>query len=50
MICPVKRIEKPSANIKISNDKNDMININANIKIKNPVTWIIDQLDKKKSK
>lgn len=50
MKCPVKRIEKSSANIKISNDKNDMIIIDANIKIKNPISWVIDQLGKNKNK
>lgn len=44
MKCPVKRIEKSNATVKVTSDK-DMINIDASIKIKNPINWIIEQLD-----
>ena len=43
MKCPVKRIEKSNAKVKVTSDK-DMINIDANIRIKNPINWIIEQL------
>lgn len=49
-ICPVKRIKKPSMNVKVTNESDDMINIDANIKIKNPIIWLVDKIEKKKGK
>lgn len=48
LICPVRRLEKPGIEVEVKNGKDDLINIKANIKIKNPVKSVIDFINKKR--
>lgn len=50
LYCPVRRLENPSVNFKITRGKDDLVNIDANIKIKDPVSYIIDIFNKKYKK
>lgn len=47
LINPVRKLEKPGVKIEVKNDKDNLINIKADIKIKNPITSIIDFINKK---
>lgn len=40
LYCPVRRLEKPSTSIKIEKGNDDLLNIKADVKIKDPIKII----------
>lgn len=40
LYCPVRRLEKPSTSIKIEKGNDDLLNIKADVKIKDPIRVI----------
>ena len=47
LINPVRRIEKPELHIEVKQGKDDLINIKADIKIKNPIVSMIKFVNEK---
>ena len=46
LYCPVSRLENPGVKLEIKETNNDLINIKANINIKNPIKVLIDKFNK----
>lgn len=50
LYCPVRRLEKPGIDFDIKKGKDNLLNINANIKINDPLDFIIKTIKKRKNR
>lgn len=50
LICPVRRLDKPGIDVDIKKGRDNLLNIDAKIKVKDPISFIINYINKKKNK